>query len=321
MYFSGNDKEIKLETKVLSPSELLAHQFLEKAKDFQANIELIKVLKSRTYLIGEANVLVRASSEGNRNYFFGINYITVEEIANLSNPFIAFICGTIDRVIIIPAKILFKKLPSISHDRNGEYKINIDKELNIVLSGRNNRLDCSSFINNWDLLLTPPIIYDESKNSVEESLHSILQGRLLEIGNIRGFETYCPNKSKIFNEKKLGEISTLENCPDLQFSDYNLLRQIDVLWFRNRGNNFVPEYAFEVELSTGVWSGVGRMATLMDYKNVGFYIISNDAKKYNQVIRSLSEYEVRYKFIRNDLIGDLYSAELNLKQLKMDIGL
>jgi hypothetical protein len=193
--------------------------------------------------------------------------------------------------------------------------------LNIVLSGRNNRLDCSSFINNWDLLLTPPIIYDESKNSVEESLHSILQGRLLEIGNIRGFETYCPNKSKIFNEKKLGEISTLENCPDLQFSDYNLLRQIDVLWFRNRGNNFVPEYAFEVELSTGVWSGVGRMATLMDYKNVGFYIISNDAKKYNQVIRSLSEYEVRYKFIRNDLIGDLYSAELNLKQLKMDIGL
>jgi hypothetical protein len=321
VYFSGNDKEIKLETKVLSPSELLAHQFLEKAKDFQANIELIKVLKSRTYLIGEANVLVRASSEGNRNYFFGINYITVEEIANLSNPFIAFICGTIDRVIIIPAKILFKKLPSISHDRNGEYKINIDKELNIVLSGRNNRLDCSSFINNWDLLLTPPIIYDESKNSVEESLHSILQGRLLEIGNIRGFETYCPNKSKIFNEKKLGEISTLENCPDLQFSDYNLLRQIDVLWFRNRGNNFVPEYAFEVELSTGVWSGVGRMATLMDYKNVGFYIISNDAKKYNQVIRSLSEYEVRYKFIRNDLIGDLYSAELNLKQLKMDIGL
>jgi hypothetical protein len=123
VYFSGNDKEIKLETKVLSPSELLAHQFLEKAKDFQANIELIKVLKSRTYLIGEANVLVRASSEGNRNYFFGINYITVEEIANLSNPFIAFICGTIDRVIIIPAKILFKKLPSISHDRNGEYKI------------------------------------------------------------------------------------------------------------------------------------------------------------------------------------------------------
>ena len=123
-------------TKNLSPSDLLVSQFLDKAKAFQANVELIKVLKSRTYKIGEANVLVRAASEGNRRYFFGINYITVEDIANLDNPFIAFICGSIDKVVIIPAKILFKHLPEISHDRNGEYKINIDKDLNIVLAGR-----------------------------------------------------------------------------------------------------------------------------------------------------------------------------------------
>src|SRR3989338_6517365 len=175
-------------SKPLSNSEKLAADFLEQAKKFQANIELIKVLKSRTYKIGEANVLVRASSEGNRRYFFGINYITVEDIANLDNPFIAFICGSIDRVVIIPAKLLFKHLPEISHDRNGEYKINIDRDLNIVLAGRNNRIDCSLFINKWDLLTYPPITQEESKNTVEESLHSILQGRLLEIGNVRGFD-------------------------------------------------------------------------------------------------------------------------------------
>jgi len=307
--------------KQLSPSDLLASQFLEKAKEFQANVELIKVLKSRTYHIGEANVLVRASSEGNRRYFFGINYITVEEIANLDNPFVAFICGSIDKVVIIPAKILFKHLPQISHDRNGEYKINIDKDLNIVLAGRNNRLDCSGFTNNWTLLLSPPLIKEEVRNTVEESLHSILQGRLLEIGNIRGYYTYCPDKSKKFNEKKLEEISTLESCPQLQFSDYNLLRQIDVLWFQNRGSNFIPECAFEVELSTGVWAGVGRMATLLDYKNVGFFVIANDPKKYKQVMNSFSEYENRYKFIANDLVDDLYSAELSLKELRIEIGL
>ena len=107
----------------------------------------------------------------------------------------------------------------------------------------------------------------------------------------------------------------------MQFSDYTLLRQIDVLWFKNRGSNFIPEYAFEVELSTGVWSGVGRMATLLDYKNVGFYVIANDTKKYNQVINSFSEYENRFKFIANDLIGELYSAEINLKELRINIGL
>ncbi len=312
---------MNLSNKKISPSDLLASQFLEKAKEFNASIELIKVLKSRTYRIGESHILVRASSEGNRRYFFGINYITVEEIANLDNPFIAFICGSVEKTVIIPAKIFFKHLPNISHDRNGEYKINIDNDLNIVLAGRNNRIDCSTFINNWNLLLSPPVIHEEAKNTVEESLHSILQGRLIEIGNIRGYQTYCPNKSKKFNEKKLDEITTLEICPQLQFSDYNLLRQIDVLWFRNRGSNFIPEYAFEVELSTGVWSGIGRMATLMDYENVRFYIISNDAKKYKQVINSFSEYEERYKFVSNDLIGELYSAELNLKDLRIDIGL
>lgn len=310
-----------LTTKRPSPSDLLASQFLEKAKEFNANVELIKVLKSRTYRIGEANALIRASSEGNRRYFFGINYIAVEEMANLDNPFIAFICGSVEKTVIIPAKLFFSYLPQISHDRNGEYKINIDKDLNIVLAGRNNRIDCSGFIFNWNLLLSPPIINEEAKNTVEESLHSILQGRLLEIGNVRGYHTYCPDKSKKFNEKKLEEISTLEACPELQFSDYNLLRQIDVLWFRNRGSNFIPEYAFEVELSTGVWSGIGRMATLLDYKNAGFYVISNNAKKYKQVINSFSEYEDRYKFIANDLIGELYSAEINLKELRIEIGL
>jgi len=312
------NSEIK---KKLSPSDSLAYQFLEQARMFNANVELIKVLKSRTYRIGEANVLVRASSEGNRRYFFGINYITVEEIANLDNPFIAFICGSPDKVVIIPAKILFKHLPQISHDRNGEYKINIDRDLNIVLSGRNNRIDCSGFINNWNLLLAPPIIKEEAKNTVEESLHSVLQGRLIEIGNIRGYETYCPDKSRIFNDRKLDEIASLKSCPELQFSDYNLLRQIDVLWFRPKGNIFIPEKAFEVELSTGVWSGVGRMATLLDYSNVGLYIISNDAKKYNQVIFSFFDISNRYKFIANDVLGDLYSAELNLKKLRYEVGL
>jgi hypothetical protein len=312
---------IEKDRKKLSPSEVLALQFLEQAKEFNANVELIKVLKSRTYSIGESNVLVRAASEGNRRYFFGINYLTVEEIANLDNPFVAFICGSSDKVVIIPAKILFKYLPKISHDRNGEYKINIDRDLNIVLAGKSNRIDCTPFINNWDLLLSPPLFKDEIKNTVEDSLHSVLQGRLIEIGNIRGFETYCPDKSRKFNEVKLDDITTLKTCPQLQFSDYNLLRQIDVLWFKSKGNNFIPKYAFEVEISTGVWSGVGRMATLIDYSNVSLYVVSNDSKKYNQVMTSLFENSNRYRFVANESLGDLYAAEKNLKELRYEIGL
>lgn len=303
-----------------SVAESLAAEFLQVAKQFQANVEPIKVLKSRTYKIAEANVLVRAATEGkNGKYFFGLNYLTAEEMNNLDNPFIAFICGSIEQTIIIPAKVLFQVLPNISHDRNGEYKINIDGNLTIALLGRGNRLDCTEFINTWELLLKP-YKYLATQNTVEESLHSIIQGRLIEIGNIRGFHTFCPDKSKKFNDVELGKISTLTKCPELQFSNYDLLRKIDVIWFREKGKYFIPENAFEVEMSTGTWSGVGRLSTLMEYHNVGLYIISDTLKKFEQVIETF-DFHNRYKHIKSENIGDLYSAEKNLKELRYSIGL
>lgn len=301
-------------------AELLAGEFLQQAKKFQADVELIKVLKSRTYKIAEANVLVRAATEGKKGgYFFGLNYLTAEEMNNLDNPFIAFICGSVEQTLIIPAKVLFKFLPQISRDRNGEYKITIDENLNIVLLGKGNRLDCSEFFNAWELLLKP-YRFSVTQATVEESLHSIIQGRLIEIGNIRGFHTFCPDKSKKFNDVELGKISSLDKCPELQFSNYDLLRRIDVIWFREKGKNLIPENAFEVEMSTGTWSGVGRLSTLIDYGHVGLYIISDTLKKFEQVIGTL-DFHKRYRHIKSENIGDLYSAEKNLKELRYSVGL
>ena len=299
---------------------LPVNEFLQVAKKFQANVEPIKVLKSRTYQIAQVNVLVRAATIGkNGRYFYGLNYLTAEEMNNLENPFIAFICGEVDQTIIIPAKVLFKVLPQISHDRNGEYKIVIDGDLKMVLLGRRNRMDCSEFVNSWDLLLKP-YTFSATQNTIEESLHSVIQGRLLEIGNIRGFHTFCPDKSKKFNDIELGKISTLKKCPELQFSNYDLLRKIDVIWFREKGKHFIPENAFEVEISTGTWSGVGRLSTLLDYHNVGLYIISDTPKKFEQVIDTL-DFHTRYNHIKSENIGDLYSAEKNLKELRYSVGL
>lgn len=301
-------------------AESLANDFLQSAKKFQADVKLVKVLKSRTYKIAGANVLVRAATEGkNGTYFYGLNYLTAEEMNNLDNPFVAFVCGSVEQTLIIPAKVLFKYLPQISHDRNGEYKIKIDRDLNIILSGKGNRLNCSEFINAWELLLKPYKL-TATRNTVEESLHSVIQGRLIEIGNIRGFHTFCPDKSKKFNDVELGKIATLEKCPELQFSDYNLLRKIDVLWFREKGKHLIPESAFEVEMSTGTWSGVGRLSSLIDYNHVGLYIISDTPKKFEQVINTF-DFHTRYSHIKSESIGDLYSAEKNLKELRYSIGL
>lgn len=307
----------------LKPTDILVEEFLKVAQNRNSEINLVKVLKARVYKIGEANVLIRAASNSvgrSERYFFGLNYITVEEMANLDNPFIAFICANIENILILPADVLFSNLKQISHDRNGEYKINLDKNLNIVLKGRNNRLDCSNYINAWELLFNPAKSF-HPKNTIEESLHSVLQGRLLEIGNIRGYQTFCPNKSKSFNGHLLSEISTLNSCPNLQFSDYDILGQIDVLWFRAKGQNLILECAFEIELSTGIWSGVGRMATLIDYSDARLYVVSNDERKFKKIIYTFPAVIDRYRHIKTELIGDLYTSELQLRELRIEIGI
>jgi hypothetical protein len=308
-------------TRERTPTEKLALEVLQKARELSANIEPLKVLKARAYRVLNSNILIRAASIGKTGrYFFGLNYINAEEVANLDNPYFIFACGSPENVVIIPGPILIAHLPNISHDRNGEFKLNFDEDYNLVLSGRNNRLDCSGYLNAWHQLSAPAKFHREI-TTAEESFHSVLQGRLLEIGRIREFQTFCPNKSKRFNGTPLSDLSTLRNCPNLQFSDYEILRQIDVLWFREKGSNQIPECAFEIELSTGTWSGVGRLATLIDYMHTHLYIISDESKRYEQVMRAYAEMQSRYKRVPIQLVGELYTAELNLTRLRQDIGI
>lgn len=126
---------------------------------------------------------------------------------------------------------------------------------------------------------------------------------------------------KKFNNRPLSDISNIDKCPEIQFTDYDSLRHIDVLWFREKGIHLIPENAFEIELTTGIWSGVGRLATLLEYANVKLYVISNDNRKFDQIMNSFLESKKRYKFVPLDQIGDLYSAELNLKKLRYKIGI
>ena len=300
-------------------TDLLLNQFLENAKQFDAEVEPIKVLRSNTFRIGKANVLIRVASDLGKRYFFGLNYISAEEVSNLDNSFIAFICGSIDRTVLIPFDILINHLPEISHDRNGEYKINFTRDLNLVLRGKKNTLDCSSFVNNWDSILSSRNLKNDV-SSPDESFHNIIQGRLINIGNIRGYKTFCPDKSKTFNKKRLDEISTITTCPELQFTEYNTVRNIDVIWFREVNNGYYPEYAFEVELSTGVWSGFGRLASLREY-NTRLYIITNHEKKFNQVSSSFHELKNKFIHVVPDKIGLLYSAEINLIKMRQEFNL
>jgi len=298
----------------LADSKRLLLDFLEVAKSHNANVEPIQVLRANAFKIGKANVLVRVASELGKRYFFGLHYIHAEEISNLSNSFVAFVCGSLQRIVFMPTVILTKHLPNISQKRDGGYRINFSRDLNLVLKGRGNQFDCSEFTNSWEILQNSSFVRSKDIDPTE-SIHTVVQGRLLEIGNIRGYDTFCPDRSKTFNKKRLDEIASLRACPSLQYSDFESLRKIDVIWFRRTIVDYYPEYAFEVEFSTGVWSGFGRLATLREY-HTKLYIITHDIKRFNQVKNSFPDVRDRYINLIPDQVGLLYSAEKNLIQMR-----
>ena len=297
--------------------ELLGN-FLQHVRALGGDVEPVKVLRLNTYRVGNSHVLARVAADTGK-YFFGLNYINAEEVANLDNSFVAFVCGDVGSSVIMPMSELMKLLPQISHDRNGEFKINITKDFKLALKGRGNRKPLNEFLNNWDLIKSPANAPGEV-TSAEQSFHTVLQGRLIEIGNDRGFQTYSPNRAKKFNNVPLGDLTKLEKCPDLQFANYESLRNIDVIWFREAGKQFYPHSAFEVELSTGIWSGVGRLAALREY-TTRLFVVSNEHNRFEQVMQSQLELHSRVQNVATDQVGVLYSAETRLRDLRREIGI
>ena len=299
-------------------AEDLLNDFLQHVRALGGDVEPVKVLRSNTYRVGNSHVLARVAADTGK-YFFGLNYINAEEVANLDNSFIAFVCGDVGSTVIMPMSELMELPPQISHDRNGEFKINITKNFDLALKGRANRKVLGEFLNKWDSIASPSATLGEV-TSAEQSFHTVLQGRLIEIGNDRGLQTYSPNRAKKFNDVPLSDLTTLDKCPDLQFANYDSIRNIDVIWFRDAGKQFYPHSAFEVELSTGIWSGVGRLAALREY-STRLFVVSNEFKRFEQVMQSQPELHSRVQNVATDHVGVLYSAETRLRDLRREIGI
>ncbi|MBU4321491.1 MAG: hypothetical protein L6246_00050 [Thermodesulfovibrionales bacterium] len=117
-----------------------------------------------------------------------------------------------------------------------------------------------------------------SKPKQEEFTHTYYQGLLVEIGNLKRFQTFVPNqdKNKIYLNKKLGEISTVEEF--YKFTYDSILRKaktIDVSWFNIRK---MPYALFEIEYSTTIQNSLLKFLEIQDF-SVKFYIVADEVRK------------------------------------------
>ena len=112
--------------------------------------------------------------------------------------------------------------------------------------------------------------------------HTYYQGLIVEIGNLKNFETHVPNqdKNKPFLERPLKEVSSLQNI--YEFSYPTIVKRastIDVIWFNHRK---LPYAFFEVEHSTPIYTGLLRFNDVLlaiPSLNATLGIVSNDERR------------------------------------------
>lgn len=119
---------------------------------------------------------------------------------------------------------------------------------------------------------------NQSPTEKEKSNHYYYQGLLLEIGNIKNFQTFIPDqdKNKDFLGTTLGEMRKLEHIHPFSYQEtVNRARMVDVIWFNQRN---MPYASFEVEHSTDFTGALSKYIALQDF-NTKFYVVANQHKK------------------------------------------
>ena len=113
---------------------------------------------------------------------------------------------------------------------------------------------------------------------VEQYSHSYYQGLLVELGNLKQFETAVPaqDKNKQFLTRKLFEVASLSKPYDFTFNQVmSKARTIDVAWYNAR---HFPQAFYEVEHSTGFNNSLLKFVEFQDFR-VEFWIVAAQVRK------------------------------------------
>ncbi|HHT9104300.1 MAG TPA: hypothetical protein ACFYD7_00300 [Candidatus Wujingus californicus] len=166
-------------------------------------------------------------------------------------------------------------------------------------------------------------IKDIPKQKQEEFSHTYFQGLLVEIGNLKEFETYVPNqdKNKIYLGKRLEEISSVKDY--YQFTYNHIIqraRTIDVTWFNVRK---MPSMFFEVEHAADIYNSLLKFVELQDFYT-DFYIVASDVRKKEFeskiVLEAFRPIQKRIRFMSYNDVSEWHSKTYQIISFENSIG-
>jgi hypothetical protein len=156
----------------------------------------------------------------------------------------------------------------------------------------------------------------ESKSKSKNDFnHSYYQGLLLEIGNLKQFQTFIPyqDKNRKYLEKPLKELATIDQFYNFSYDHIvNRAASIDVSWFNERK---LPHTFFEVEHSTDFKNSLLKFVELQDF-NVEFRIVADKVREKHfrsiMTFNAFKSIEHRVKFLSYELVAEIHVKTVEL---------
>ena len=164
-------------------------------------------------------------------------------------------------------------------------------------------------------LVNPPATKPPQPEATDDP-HGEQQGMLLQLGQFCGYETFTNSTDKAIREfhgEPISRFATIRNDEAaLGALPLPKIRTADVIWMAEDDEGLYPRYAFEIENSTKVRSGLLRLLKIPERFHTQLFIIGAGDEEQKLFGRYLNEspfrqYAHRFRFCRyNDVRGLLW---------------
>jgi hypothetical protein len=176
-------------------------------------------------------------------------------------------------------------------------------------------------LKSWRDRLPPEMTPPKKESQVQrEFSHTYYQGLLLEIGQLRGFDTFvsAQDKNKTFlGSQTLGGLTSVKEIYPFSYSNIvNCAKTIDVVWFNSRK---MPGSLFEVEHSTDIKNSLIKFIELQDFRT-DMVIVADERRKrqFQQVLllNAFAPIRMAVRFQSYQDVSDEHTHRFQLKTLE-----
>ncbi|MGA2139291.1 MAG: hypothetical protein ABSH14_10560 [Verrucomicrobiia bacterium] len=164
---------------------------------------------------------------------------------------------------------------------------------------------------------------DTRSSTGKEDPHGEQQGMLLQLGSLCGYETFTNSTDRTirrFRGEPISKLATVRNDADaLSTLPLGKIRNTDVMWMMEDSEGLYPRYAFEVENSTKVRSGLLRLLRIPERFHTELYIIGPSDEESDLFASYMSEspfrqHAGRFHFFRYEAVKAFYESGLSFDQ-------